>query len=377
MGGFMMIPVTQPFLPPKDEYDHLISRLWDSKWLTNNGVYVRQLEEELEEYLNVPSCYYVGNGTIALQLAIQSLKLKNEIITTPFSFVATTTSILWENCEPVFVDIDPNTLCIDPNKIEEAITSNTEAILATHVYGIPCDVERIEEIAKKHHLKVIYDAAHAFGVRYKGESLLQFGDISTLSFHATKPFHTVEGGAIINNMGERVDNQIALLRSFGFRGDDYVTAGINAKNSEFHAAMGLCNLKYIDDIITNRKKTSETYDTLLENRVERPFISGDVQYNYAYYPVIFETEEELLHAKSQLENNDIESRRYFYPSLNTMTYLKNTISCPISEDIARRILCLPLFSGLNDEDVERIAKIIIGEKINEFAHNRRSRLHRV
>ena len=373
----MMIPVTQPFLPPKDEYDYLISRLWDSKWLTNNGTYVRQLEAELKKYLNVPSFYYVGNGTIALQLAIQSLKLENQIITTPFSFAATTTSILWEHCEPVFVDIDPKTLCIDPGKIEEAITSKTEAILATHVYGIPCDVERIEEIARKYHLKVIYDAAHAFGVRYKDNPIVRFGDISTISFHATKPFHTVEGGGIINNTGEEVDNQIELLRSFGFRGNEYFTAGINGKNSEFHAAMGICNLKYINGIITTRKAITETYDTLLSNRIERPFISDDVQYNYAYYPVIFETEKELLSVKSQLEKNDIEARRYFYPSLNQLTYLRNTSSCPISEDIASRILCLPLFAELNDEDVEKIAKLVIGEKINEFAYNGWSRVHRL
>lgn len=371
-----MIPVTRPFLPPKDEYDNLISRLWDSKWLTNNGVYVRQLEEELKEYLNVPSFYFVGNGTIALQLAIKSLKLTNEIITTPFSFAATTTSILWEHCKPVFVDIDPKTLCIDPGKIEEAITSKTEAILATHVYGIPCDVEKIAEIAQKYHLKVIYDAAHAFGVRYKGASLMRFGDISTVSFHATKLFHTVEGGAVINNTGKDIDKQVELVRSFGFHGDDYITVGINGKNSEFHAAMGLCNLKYIDEIMVNRKTITEIYDALLQHRIERPFISDDVEYNYSYYPVIFETEEELLYVKEQLGKSGIEARRYFYPSLNRLHYLENASPCPISEDIASRILCLPLFSGLSIDDAEKISKLIIGEKINEFAYNGRGRFHR-
>lgn len=354
-----MIPVSQPFLPPKNEYNSLISKLWDTKWLTNNGIFVQQLEKKLVEYLNIPSLHFVNNGTIALQLAIKSLEIKNEIITTPFSFVATTTSILWENCNPVFVDIDEKTLCMDPNKIEEAITNKTEAILATHVYGVPCDVEKIREIAKRYNLKVIYDAAHAFGVRYKGKSVLTFGDISTISFHATKLFHTVEGGAIINNTEEKLDHQIKLLRSFGFEGEHYYTTGINAKNSEFHAAMGLSNLNYINDIIMRRKIITETYDANLAKRFERPHISNDIDYNYAYYPIIFETEKELLLAKNKLEENHILTRRYFYPSLNKLSYLKSSCTCPISEDISKRILCLPLFSELNMDDVEKISKLIM------------------
>lgn len=361
-----MIPVSQPFLPPIDEYNHLISRLWDSKWLTNNGIYVQRLEARLKEKYNLPSISFVNNGTIALQIAIKSLGIKNEIITTPFSFVATTTSILWENCEPVFVDIDPKTLCIDPNKVEEAITNKTEAILATHVFGIPCEVEKIEGIAKKHNLKVIYDAAHAFGVRYKEKPLLCYGDISTVSFHSTKLFHTVEGGGIIYNGSEELEKQIMLLRSFGFEGETFFTAGINAKNSELHAAMGLCNLKYIDEIIANRKKLSETYDQHLLAFFERPFISEDIEYNYSYYPIIFETEEELLFVKDQLLQHKIESRRYFYPSLNKLPYLTKTNSCPVSESIAKRILCLPLYSDLKVEDIVKISSLIVGSRMKIF-----------
>lgn len=354
-----MIPVSQPFLPPRDEFDSLISELWNSRWLTNNGPFVQKLEEELKTYLGLSTLHFVSNGTIALQLAIKSLEITKEIITTPFSFVATATSILWENCRPVFVDIDPKTLCIDPAKIEEAITVETEAILATHVYGIPCDVEKIEEIAKKYKLKIIYDAAHTFGVRYKGKSLLSYGDISTISFHATKLFHTVEGGAIVNNLGTKLEKDIKLLRSFGFEGEEYITAGINAKNSELHAAMGLCNLNHIDEVILKRKKISKTYDRLLNNKVSRPYIPAEVEYNYAYYPIIFETEDELLSIHRQLRKNGVETRRYFYPSLNKLPYLSEHYSCPISEEISKRILCLPLFDGLDLDAVERISNLIL------------------
>ncbi|OZI13514.1 aminotransferase DegT [Bacillaceae bacterium SAS-127] len=354
-----MIPVTQSFLPPMEEYNKFISKLWDTKWLTNNGELAQQLERELMTYLNVPTLHFVNNGTMALQLAINSLQIKKKVITTPFSFVATTTAILWEGCEPVFVDIDPKTLCIDAEKIEEAITDETEAILATHVFGIPCDVEKIEEIAAKHNLKVIYDAAHAFGVKYKGTSVLNYGDVSILSFHSTKLFHTVEGGAVIHNNGAAFDQQIKLLRNFGFVGEDYQLVGTNAKNSELHAAMGLCNLKYVDELMMKRKTLCEAYDLLLGNRVESPFISNDVSYNYAYYPVMFQTEQQLLSIMEQLSQKQIYARRYFYPSLNTLPYLHASCSCPISEDVAKRIVCLPLYHELEIEDVKKIATCIL------------------
>lgn len=354
-----MVPVSQPFLPPIEKYNNLLVDLWETKWLTNNGAYVQELEKRLTDYLEVSSLHFVNNGTIALQLSIKALQIKGEVITTPFSFVATTTSLLWENCEPVFVDINPATLCIDTEKIEEAITDKTEAILATHVFGIPCDVEKIEEIAKEYNLKVIYDAAHAFGVKYKGKSLLSFGNISTLSFHATKLFHTVEGGGIVNNTGERFDELIKLMRSFGFTKDDHLLPGINAKNSEFHAAMGVCNLEYIDDIIEVRKAISELYDKRLSNVIKRPIIPDYTDYNYAYYPVIFESESQLLNMKIKLEYNNIQSRRYFYPSLNKLPYIEHISVCEISENISKRVLCLPLYHELSLDIVEKIANLIV------------------
>jgi dTDP-4-amino-4,6-dideoxygalactose transaminase len=357
-----MIPVSQPFLPSKAEYELMTSTLWETKWLTNNGRYVQQLEKELITFLEVPTLHFVSNGTMALQLAIKSLEISNEIITTPFSFLATTTSILWEDCQPVFVDIDPMTFCIDVNKIEEAITINTTAILVTHVYGIPCDVEKIDEIARKYNLRVIYDSAHAFGVKYKGKSLLSYGDISTLSFHSTKLFHTVEGGGVVNNTGNEMDQQIRLLRGFGFEGENYVAAGINGKNSEFHAAMGLCNLRYIDEIIQKRKEITETYNELLGNRFSRPYIPGDTEYNYAYYPIIFESEEELLFIQEKLRKYQIETRRYFYPSLNKLPYLEEKYLCPVSEEVSKRILCLPLYSDLEIKDVIKISNLIMEKK---------------
>lgn len=357
-----MIPVSLPFLPQNEEYNQMIAKLWDTKWLTNHGTLVQQLESQLIEHLQVSSLHFVSNGTMAIQLAIKSLEIKNEVITTPFSFVATTNSILWEKCKPVFVDINRKTLCIDVEKIEEAITDQTEAIIATHVFGIPCDVEKIEDIARKYNLKVIYDAAHAFGVKYKGKSVLNYGDISTLSFHATKLFHTVEGGAIINNAGDKLDYKIHLLRSFGFQGNQYQLPGINAKNSEFHAAMGLCNLKYSNEIIRKRQVLTDLYDVFLAKKFQRPLISEEIDYNYAYYPIIFDTENELLQTQNLLRKNNIESRRYFYPSLNTLTYLTNNYPCPISEDISRRVLCLPLYSDLTTKQIENISELIMEKK---------------
>ncbi|WP_075981918.1 DegT/DnrJ/EryC1/StrS family aminotransferase [Bacillus massilinigeriensis] len=358
-----MIPVTQPFLPPIGEYQDLLSKIWDEKWITNHGPIEQELERMLEEFLHVPSLTYVSNGTMALQLAIKSLGIRKQVITTPFSFVATLTSILWENCEPVFVDIDPRTLCIDANKIEEAITEDTEAILATHVYGIPCEVEKIETIAKKHKIKVIYDAAHAFGVKYKGKSILTYGDLSILSFHATKLFHTVEGGAIINNLGKKLGDILKRLRNFGFEGDSYEFAGINAKNSELHAAMGICNLKYVEEIIQKRKEASKMYDLQLDNRFARPYIANDVSYNYCYYPIILESEEDLLKIKENLEEHQIVARRYFYPSLNRLSYITSRKSCPISEDISKKVLCLPLYSELSSTQIEKITDLVIGNTI--------------
>ena len=247
-----MIQVTKPFMPPLDEYISYVKDIWSRQWLTNNGPLVNHLELRLKEHLNVKHMLFVSNGTIALQMAIKALGLEGEVITTPFSFVATTSTLVWEGCKPVFVDVDPATLNIDPDKIEQAITSKTTGILATHVYGNPCDIDKIQAIAEKHQLKVIYDAAHCFGTLYKGQSVFNYGDISTLSLHATKVFHTIEGGALFSSSAELL-RKIAYIRNFGFSNVDEISElGINGKNSEFHAAMGLANLPYIDETILGR-----------------------------------------------------------------------------------------------------------------------------
>ncbi len=353
-----MINVTKSYLPKLQKYVDLIEGIWENHHLTNRGPLVQKLEKEIGEKIKTNNLLFVSNGTIAIQLAIKALEITGEVITTPFSYVATTTSILWENCKPVFCDIDINTFCIDADKLEALITPKTSAILATHVYGIPCNIEKIELIAKKYKLKVIYDAAHGFGVIYKNQSLLNYGDVSTCSFHATKLFHTVEGGSVTTKDDELFE-KIKLFHSFGHIGDDYFTQGINGKNSEFHAAMGLCNLPVLDELIENRKATTEFYTSLLSNdNISRPRIPEGTTYNYAYYPVVFQDETTLLAVKKKLFENGVNSRRYFFPSLNNLPYLTQSNPCPISEDISKRVLCLPLYYEINASDVERISKII-------------------
>ncbi len=355
-----MINVTKTYLPPLEEYQNYLKKIWDSAWLTNRGELVKELEQKLTSFLGVPNLLFVNNGTIALQIAIKALDLKGEIITTPFSYVATTSSIVWEGCEPIFVDIEKNTLCIDADLIESAITDKTTGILATHVYGIPCDVEKIEKIAKKYNLKVIYDAAHCFGVKYKGQSLLNYGDISTLSFHATKLFHTGEGGGIVVNDKE-LFHKVFYMHNFGHNGpEDFFGIGINGKSSEIHAALGLCVLPNIEEIIAKRKEISLLYDELLlkNSSLRRPQIPEQTEYNYSYYPILFDSEEKLLDVQKRLNDNNIFPRRYFYPSLNTLKYTKS-FSCPVSENISTRVLCLPLYYDLDLSDVEKIGKLII------------------
>ena len=354
-----MINVTKTFLPPFEEYTALLRKAWDKYWITNNGVLSQELESHLRKYLGVDYLLFTGNGTIVLQIAIKALGITKEIITTPFSYVATTNAILWEGVTPVFVDIDPKTFCIDPGKIKDAITERTEAILATHVYGLPCDVEAIEKIAREHNLKVIYDGAHAFGTAYKGKQLLSYGDVATCSFHATKLFHTVEGGCIICP-DPATQRKIFLMRSFGHIGDEYFELGINGKNSEFHAAMGLANLPYLDKLIERRKEICQLYTEQLRN-CDIGLLSFDeeaVKYNYAYFPIIFRTEKDLLNTKIILEQNEINTRRYFYPSLNTLRFLPTTNPCPVSEDLSKRVLCLPLYPTLENEEVIRITSLM-------------------
>lgn len=352
------IYVTKTFLPPIEEYEEYLKKIWQNNQLTNQGPLLQDFQEQVVSHLGVKYFHFLANGTLALQLAIKALGItEGEIITTPFSYVATTSSILWEKCEPVFVDIKPDTFCIDPSKIEAAITPSTKAIMAVHVFGNPCDVDAIELIARKHDLKVIYDGAHAFGVTYKGRSLLDYGDISTCSFHATKVFHTIEGGGIFTRdaaISERVD----IIKRFGHNNDDHITLGINAKASEFQAAMGLVNIKHLVHITAQRKKVFDQYDNEIGDKFNKPRIVKDTLPNYAYYPLLLGSEEELLGVIGRLNSNNIFPRRYFYPSLNKLKYLKNTQACPISEDISRRIMCLPLYAGLDEKDVTRICEIL-------------------
>jgi dTDP-4-amino-4,6-dideoxygalactose transaminase len=354
-----MIPVTKPFLPPIDEYNKLIQGIWERQWLTNNGPLVNELELRLKEYLNVPHLLYLTNGTIALQIAIKALGLKGEIITTPFSYVATTSSIVWEGCKPIYVDINEQTLNIDVTKIKEAITDKTTAILATHVYGNPCDVEAIQAIADENNLKVIFDAAHCFGTTYKGKSIFEYGDVSTTSFHATKLFHTIEGGAVFTKDPDLL-KRMAFIRNFGHDGQDKFSGlGINGKNSEFHAAMGLINLKYINDILKKRKELSLYYDKKLEGlNKTRPVLLKDSQYNFAYYPIILPSEELLEKMIKVLNDNWVYPRRYFYPSLNQLDYVENK-ELPISESISKRVLCLPLYHTLSFEEIDFIARLML------------------
>lgn len=353
-----MITVTKTFLPPIEDYNRQVQRAWKNQWLTNRGQLVLELEEKLKGFLKTSSILITNNGTIPLQIALKLLGNGGEIITTPFSYVATTAAIVWENCTPVFVDIHPDYLTIDETKIEAAITSKTTTILATHVFGNPCAIEIIEKIAQKYKLKVIYDAAHCFGVKYNGKSIFEYGDISSCSFHATKLFHTGEGGALFCN-------DIALMRqsfyshNFGHNGPlAFHGLGINGKISELQAAMGLAVLPYIEHIVDERKKVVEYYDIHLNFAcLKKMKLREGTEWNCSYYPLIFENEAQLLQTQKALNDKFIFPRRYFYPSLNTLDYVKRQFM-PISESIASRILCLPLYVGLEEKDLVQICKII-------------------
>jgi dTDP-4-amino-4,6-dideoxygalactose transaminase len=353
-----MINVTKPFFPPIEEYEYYMRAIWERKWLTNNGPLVNELELRLSEYFGIRNVLFLANGTIALQIAIKVLELKGEIITTPFSFVATASSIVWEGATPVFADIDPKTFNIDPEEVAKKITKKTQAILATHVFGNPCDIEKLEAIAKRHGLYLLFDGAHVFGTTYKGKSVTAYGDITTLSFHATKLFHTVEGGAVIANSDE-ISEKIAFARNFGHDGPErFVGVGINGKSSEIHAAMGLCNLKYVDSILAKRKELSLYYDKKLEQLpVSRPLIAEHVGYNHAYYAILLPSERRLLESIKQLNAVYVYPRRYFYPSLTSLEYIQKT-DCPHSLDISQRILCLPLYHSLTFEEIDMITMAI-------------------
>jgi len=352
------INVTKTFLPPQEEYQAYLDQIWERDHLTNQGPLLLELEQKLAEREGVSKLHFVTNGTLALQLALKALEIDyGEVITTPFSYVATTSAILWQNCKPVFVDIEPDTFCIDAAKIEAAITPQTKAILPVHVFGNAANIEKIQEIADKHGLKVIYDAAHAFGATYHGRSLLNYGDISISSFHATKPFHTIEGGGLVAK-DPAVSEKVELIKRFGHEGDDHFMLGINAKASEFQAAMGLANLRYVEQNIAGRKAVYQMYDEHLSPKYRRPVIRGGMEYNYAYYPLIFESEKALLKNLEALKSQKIYPRRYFWPSLNELPYIEHNQSAPISEDISRRVICLPHYPDLKKEDIIRICEVL-------------------
>lgn len=353
-----MINVTKTFLPPIEEYTKRLEKIWESRWLTNNGPNLLEFETKLQEYFGVKNVVVVSNATLGLQIAIKALNINNEIITTPFSYVATTSSIVWEKCKPVFADIESKTLNINPSKIAKVVNKKTEAILATHVYGNPCDVEKISDIAKKRKLKVIYDAAHTFGIEYKGRSLASYGDVSVVSFHAAKLFHTVEGGALVTDNDE-VANRARYLRNFGHDGqENFCGEGINAKMSELHAAMGLTILPYVESIIEKNKSITKKYDRLIDwTKLVKPKLRKGTKYNYSYYPVIFKNKENLLSARDRLNAEAVYPRRYFYPTLNNLPYVEKQF-CKVSEDISERVMCLPLFSELTDIEIQLIANCL-------------------
>lgn len=350
-----MIPVTKTFLPPREEYDRQLDEIWRSNQLANGGKLLFNLQRDLKDFLKVPNIVLTTNGTLPLQIALKLLANGGEVITTPFSYVATTSIIVWENCTPVFVDIHSEYLTIDETLIEAAITSKTTAILATHVFGNPCNTLEIERIAKKYNLKVIYDAAHCFGVKYIGKSLFNYGDVSTCSFHATKIFHTGEGGCMITNE-EELNHKLFYSHNFGHDGPtNFFGLGINAKMSELQAAMGLAVLPYIREIIESRKEVVKVYDKNLNfEKLRKLVIREDTEWNYSYYPIIFENENQLLKAQKALNKEQIFPRRYFYPSLNTLGYVDFS-EMKISEDISKRILCLPLYKDLGKSEIEFIS----------------------
>jgi len=354
-----MITVTKTFFPPKEDYKSYIDKIWENQWLTNGGNLNIDLALKLKQYLGVHHIIPTTNGTLPLQIALNAFANEGEVITTPFSYVATTSAIVWEKCTPVFVDIHPEYLTIDETKIEAAISKKTTAILATHVYGNPCAVESIEEIAKRYKLKVIYDAAHCFGVDYKGGSIFNYGDVSTCSFHATKLFHTGEGGALFCQ-DQNTYEKLNYRHNFGHNGlMNFHGVGINAKMSELQAAMGLSVLPYMSNLMSERKRICDYYDANLDFRIFGKIkIRECTTWNYSYYPILFRSEEHLLRTEKALNAEQIYPRRYFYPSLNKLSYVTQR-NMPICDNTAPRVMCLPLYYGLNSDDTKRICEIIL------------------
>ena len=369
MDNSKMVKVTSPLLPSLDDFIPCLQDIWDRKWLTNNGHYHQELEKALCDYLGIQYISLFTNGTLPLITALQALRISGEVITTPYSFVATTHSLWWNGIKPVFVDIEPATCNIDPAKIEAAITSRTTAIMPVHVYGYPCDMKSIQDIADKYGLKVIYDAAHAFGVTIKGKSILEAGDMSTLSFHATKVYSTVEGGALICG-DEQTKKRIDYLKNFGFANETTVVApGINAKMDEIRAAFGLLALKKIDAAIEARRKIAMLYKETLKDVPGIRYLEDlpDVRHNYAYFPIFVDTEQYGMtrdELYSKLKENNIFGRRYFYPLISTFSTYKglesaNPENLSVATKIADSVLCLPIYAELEEEDVEYIIRLIL------------------
>ena len=364
-----LITVTSPLLPSLDELNVYLKDIWQRKWITNNGHYHKELERALCEYLGVPYVSLFTNGTLPLITALQALRITGEVITTPFSFVATTHALWWNGIKPVFVDIDPETCNLDPERIEAAITPRTTAIMPVHVYGRPCDTARIQEIADTYGLKVIYDAAHAFGVRVDGESLLKAGDLSTLSFHATKVYNTIEGGALVMH-DEQTKRRIDYLKNFGFAGETTVVApGINSKMDEVRAAYGLVNLRQVDKAIEARRHVAEAYRKGLKDVPGIRFMDDipGVRHNYAYFP-IFVDEKEYGMSRDELyfkmKEHNVLGRRYFYPLISTFSTYRGLGSAhpdnlPVATRMAEQVICLPMYYGLTDEQIERILSLIV------------------
>jgi dTDP-4-amino-4,6-dideoxygalactose transaminase len=353
-----VITVTKPYLPSQENLNRYIQKIYDTKWITNNGPLVRELEKRLASYLGVKNLILVTNGTSALQVAYKVLDLKDEVITIPFSFVATTSTLVWNNLKPVFCDINKESLTIDTSKIETLITNSTSAIVATHVFGNGCEIDNIEKIARKYNLKTIYDAAHCFDVSYNNKNILNYGDISIISFHATKLFHTIEGGAIVTN-DDDLAKKIRLSINFGITGPEQIeTLGINAKMNEFQAAMGLAVLDDIDTIKKQRKYLWNYYKENIPKNLQIQKWNSNSTQNYAYFPILLKDEEILLKLENKLNQHDIYPRRYFNPSLNELDYIEYKSVCEVSEDISKRILVLPLYPDLSIEDAEKIVKIV-------------------
>lgn len=366
-----MIPVTKPYLPNREKLNKYIDGIYERNWLTNTGPLVQELTQRLEEYLGVENLLLVANGTLALQIAYRVLGVNEpvggqsaEAVTTPFTFVATSSSLKWEGINPVFADIDPETWNLDPNKIETAITPQTRAIVPVHVFGNVCEVEEIQSIANKHGLKVIYDAAHAFGVTYKGESLLKWGDAATLSFHATKVFHTIEGGAIVFKRKEDLERAKKMI-NFGITGPETIEGlGINAKMNEFQASMGLCVLDEMGDNLKNRADAWYAYEQVFESTYQLQRRSGDANNNYAYFPLLMNSEQAVLTKLESMKRYGVSLRRYFYPSLNQVLEYGSRCdqNCDMSQEIARRVVCLPLYEGFSrDEQLTLISQMLEGE----------------